>query len=279
MYYNSNKNHHDYYNAYKKEISELEAYQKEEDREKFIKLILSLLSLILFILATFYLYKYFNPELDVSHTLLKNEKKISKTKPSKSIIIREEGLPKSIQLRQSNIYAVQNIKSNTSDTLPHKKVTSTISEKDIALIVQIIMSQLNAKIEKPLELQLQEIKNKNFVNKSLEKTNHYNKIVLTKNEVQEVKNSSLMKLSTGLTNIMNEEIEKSSNYIQEITKEVYFRENEMRIIIVQRGDTLSRIAKKAYGDDTAYQKIFVANPELIKNPNQIFIGQRLRIPS
>ena len=124
MYYNSNKNHNDYYNAYKKEISELEAYRKEEDRQKFIKLMLSLLSLILFILASFYLYKYFNPVLNLNHTLLKNEKKNSKTRASESILIREEELPRSIQLRESNIHAVQNIKSNTSDTIQYKKITS-----------------------------------------------------------------------------------------------------------------------------------------------------------
>ena len=78
---------------------------------------------------------------------------------------------------------------------------------------------------------------------------------------------------------MNEEITSNSSYTQEIKKEISFRENEMRIIIVQQGDTLSRIAKKAYGDYDDYPKIFAANPEIIKNPNQIFVGQRLRIPS
>jgi len=47
---------------------------------------------------------------------------------------------------------------------------------------------------------------------------------------------------------------------------------------VQKGDTLSKIAKRAYDNCDAYIKIFKANPEVIKNPNQIFIGQKLRIP-
>jgi nucleoid-associated protein YgaU len=78
---------------------------------------------------------------------------------------------------------------------------------------------------------------------------------------------------------MNEEVSSTSNYTQSIKKEVLFRTNEMRVIIVQRGDTLSRIAKKAYGDYDDYPRIFAANPEIIKNPNQIFVGQRLRIPA
>ena len=270
MYYNSNKSNNDYYNAYKREISDMAAYRKEEDREKIIKLILSFLALALFILSAFYLYKYFNPVLDVKNSFLKNEKKTSQTKVLTNIVIREEELPLSIQLHESNRETTRQKK---------QKVVTAMNEKDITLIVQIIMSQMNAKIEKPLEEQLREISNKIFTNKSLNKTNHYNKIVLTKNEVLEVKNASLMKLSTNLNNIMNEEINSNSNYTQEITKEVLFRENEMRIIIVQKGDTLSRIAKKAYGDHSHYRKILAANPEIIKNPNQIFIGQRLRIPS
>jgi hypothetical protein len=270
MYYNSNKNNNDYYNSYKREISDLVAYRKEENREKVIKLILALLALSLFMVSAFYLYKYFNPILDSKNSFLKNEKEFSNNKVLTNIVIREEELPMSIQLHESNM---------KTTTKKKQGVVATMNEKDIALIVQIIMSQMNAKIEKPLEEQFQEINNKVFVNKSLKKGNHYNKIVLSKNEVLAVKNSSLMKLSTNLNNIMNEEINSNSNYTQEITKEVLFRKNEMRVIIVQKGDTLSTIAKEAYGDHSNYKKILVANPEIIKNPNQIFIGQRLRIPS
>jgi nucleoid-associated protein YgaU len=52
----------------------------------------------------------------------------------------------------------------------------------------------------------------------------------------------------------------------------------MRIIIVKKGDSLSKLAQKAYGDKLAYDRIFKANPEIIKNPNQIFVGQKIRIP-
>lgn len=281
MYYNSNKNNNDYYNSYKREILELEAYRKEENLQKFMKLILSLILFTLLIVAIFYLYKYLNPIVDSNNSFIKNEKEFAKSKPLANIVIREEELPLSIQLRESSMQTVQNIKINATDTMTQKKkkTVSSMNEKDIELIVQIIMSQMNTKIEKPLEEQLQEVNNKIYTNKSLSKTNHYNKVVLTKNEVLEVQNASLMELSTNLSNIMNEEVSSTSNYTQSIKKEVLFRTNEMRVIIVQRGDTLSRIAKKAYGDYDDYPKIFAANPEIIKNPNQIFVGQRLRIPA
>lgn len=48
--------------------------------------------------------------------------------------------------------------------------------------------------------------------------------------------------------------------------------------IIQKGDTLSKIAKQYYGDANAYPKIFEANREVIKDPNLIFPGQKVRIP-
>ena len=48
---------------------------------------------------------------------------------------------------------------------------------------------------------------------------------------------------------------------------------------VQKGDTLSKIAKDAYGDANQYNKIFEANKPMLKNPDQIYPGQVLRIPA
>lgn len=45
---------------------------------------------------------------------------------------------------------------------------------------------------------------------------------------------------------------------------------------VKSGDNLSRIAQK-YPNMT-WQKIFEANKDLIKDPNKIFVGQKLNIP-
>jgi nucleoid-associated protein YgaU len=47
---------------------------------------------------------------------------------------------------------------------------------------------------------------------------------------------------------------------------------------IAAGDTLSKIAKQFYGDANAYPKIFEANREVIKDPDQIFVGQKIRIP-
>jgi nucleoid-associated protein YgaU len=48
---------------------------------------------------------------------------------------------------------------------------------------------------------------------------------------------------------------------------------------VKSGDTLSKIAKDAYGDANAYMKIFEANKPMLKHPDKIYPGQVLRIPA
>ena len=47
---------------------------------------------------------------------------------------------------------------------------------------------------------------------------------------------------------------------------------------VVRGDTLSAIAKKFYGNANAYMKIFEANKPMLSHPDKIYPGQVLRIP-
>lgn len=47
---------------------------------------------------------------------------------------------------------------------------------------------------------------------------------------------------------------------------------------VVSGDSLSKIAKAYLGDAMAYTKIFEANREVIKDPDLIYPGQKIRIP-
>ena len=56
-------------------------------------------------------------------------------------------------------------------------------------------------------------------------------------------------------------------------------EPESKFHTVKSGDTLSKIAKEAYGDANAYMKIFEANKPMLKDPNKIYPGQMLRIPA
>lgn len=47
---------------------------------------------------------------------------------------------------------------------------------------------------------------------------------------------------------------------------------------IQKGDTLSAIAKHFLGEASAYPKIFEANRDVIKDPDLIYPGQKIRIP-
>jgi nucleoid-associated protein YgaU len=47
---------------------------------------------------------------------------------------------------------------------------------------------------------------------------------------------------------------------------------------VQAGDTLSKISQQFYGSPSQYNKIFQANRDQLKNPDQIRPGQELVIP-
>ncbi|MDQ6679776.1 MAG: peptidoglycan-binding protein LysM [Pseudomonadota bacterium] len=55
--------------------------------------------------------------------------------------------------------------------------------------------------------------------------------------------------------------------------------DESRYYTVVKGDTLSAIAKKEYGDANSYTKIFEANKPMLSNPDKIYPGQSLRIPA
>ena len=47
---------------------------------------------------------------------------------------------------------------------------------------------------------------------------------------------------------------------------------------VKPGDSLSKIAKRVYGNGNLWKQIFEANQDLIKDPNKIFPGQKIKIP-
>jgi nucleoid-associated protein YgaU len=49
-------------------------------------------------------------------------------------------------------------------------------------------------------------------------------------------------------------------------------------VTVVKGDTLSAISKRVYGDANKFNKIFEANKPMLSHPDKIYPGQSLRIP-
>lgn len=61
--------------------------------------------------------------------------------------------------------------------------------------------------------------------------------------------------------------------------EVAIQEPEARYHTVVSGDWLSKIAQTYYGDANKYNVIFEANKPMLKDPDEIYPGQVLRIPN
>ena len=51
-----------------------------------------------------------------------------------------------------------------------------------------------------------------------------------------------------------------------------------RSYTVQKGDSLSKIAKREYGEANEWKRIFEANQDILKDPDKIYPGQKLKIP-
>lgn len=52
----------------------------------------------------------------------------------------------------------------------------------------------------------------------------------------------------------------------------------VKIYEVKAGDSLSKIAKREYGNAGDWNRIFEANKDILKDPNKIYPGQKLKIP-
>jgi len=304
MYYNSNQNSNEYYSSYKQELSATNTDEGNQGSLSIKKVGMGILLLGL-ITGSLYLIKNSSTEkkeiltpsstdntykIDINETNNKLVKNSMDTVPK--IIISEENLPKSIQLQDSESKLISNLKLNATDSLnensplkskEHNAIkkelialteTLNMNSDDIESIINLILAKKKERSKSSLEVELLNAELAESTTKTLKESNHYNKIVLSsKNENS---NSQLLTLNNELAN-SNKKV-KLSKYEKALKPEIATRSNEMRIIIVKKGDTLSKLALKAYGDKLAYDKIFKANPEIIKNPNEIFVGQKIRIP-
>lgn len=51
-----------------------------------------------------------------------------------------------------------------------------------------------------------------------------------------------------------------------------------KVYVVVSGDSLSKIAQREYGNANQWNRIYEANRDILKDPDKIFPGQKLRIP-
>jgi len=165
------------------------------------------------------------------------------------------------------------------------KSTVSAEKKDLVLMHELSDSEVDSVSANLIkELEGVNIDENTHIDNTKKQVDVYNKI-----NVQNVSgNDALSKLSDQINNEINSNKsisstttttnEEDKEYSTDIKKEVVFRKNEMRIIIVKKGDTLGKLAKRAYGNVMEYKRIYRANPEITR-PDRIYIGQKIRIPN
>ena len=266
MYYNEQESS-DYYSDYKKSLYNAKTTGSLQRFLKFGAILLPLGMVSLYFLA---------PSL------------LTKSSEREVVKVEKRELPISLEVTPQYIAEVV-VKERGSAP---SNLNPSISQEDIFKITEIILAELEKNetqvkavpasqvslVETSFEKELLEAEKQKSELTNMEDVNYYNKVVLSSEDKESHAQVDMIQKSLDVV-INDYPKEDGSLYAESLQEEVTVRSNEMKIIVVKEGDTLSKIAKKAYGDALAYPKIFSANPEVIKNPDKIFVGQKLRIPS
>jgi len=203
------------------------------------------------------------------------EKAITTVASSSKKNLSQEELSKIAQLvAQELAKSKQKIDVASSST----KVATTSSKKDDALVASLQKAESDTLNDTIVDTS--NVKQSGKVSASSnKKVDTFNKVVVEKKSGGD---DELSKLSAEIDTILQSEDvkkeEKNLQYKKAFDKEANLRASELRFIVVRRGDTLSSIANRAYGRASAYGKIYRANPDLVKNPNRIYVGMKLRVP-
>jgi nucleoid-associated protein YgaU len=73
-----------------------------------------------------------------------------------------------------------------------------------------------------------------------------------------------------------DEIKRVNASLSDITADINVKAGG--VYTVQSGDSLSKLAKRFYGDAKLYPKIFEANRDQLSDPDKIRVGQTLKLP-
>lgn len=275
FYSNNSRVEHDYYNSYQ---------TKGKSDESVLNIVIKVLFILFLITLIIAGYIFITEERKASQNPLVEQRVGYEIREEPLVMESETESLKARQLSTAEITQIVQVVMTQLDSV-EKKTESNDAPKPLKqqVVVQDDDSFVKALMSESVEEKIQaQPTSKNQL--ALKDVNHYNKVVLsadTNLNASEASDDSHVDLSTELDDALGmvmQSNEPSSNYTRMISREIDVRSNEMRVIVVQRGDTLSKIAYRAYGDYDAYPRIFAANPEVIHNPNQIFVGQRLRIP-
>ncbi len=211
------------------------------------------------------------------------EQKVTNAVKASSSSIKQEEIAAIVKSVLSQMKQPQQIKQpqQAKQQTTTVQTTNTPAEVDDAELLNNLQStNVDSTKNEDIDLSgLDSVNSKKEVNtKGKKQEDTFNKVIIKKENV--ATKDDLAKLYAKLNTIMKKDQAKAkkSSYTKMISGETKVRANAMRIIVVKKGDSLSKIAFRAYGDAMKYNKIYAANPDIIKNPNLIHVGQRLRVP-
>jgi len=297
-------NQEEYNNYYKQEVEGSEIGNPDEESGLMRKLII-LLVLLALAIAGYFGYKAMNNSStnDIDTSLkVSAESSLPQSvqeEPEENIAVIEEST------KEEPIKSVQS--TITSEVTKAVETQGEMSPEEVASIVAAVMKQMHQEKRLDTSTQSVAVKQDNALIDELSNSdvdsvsadlikelenidmNEHTKIDNSAKQIDvynkvNVQNTSgidtLSQLSDKINSVMQESIsnDKVTNYTESLKSEVNVRKNEMRIIVVRQGDTLGKIAKRAYGNVMDYKRIYRANPELTR-PDRIYIGQKLRIPN
>lgn len=309
MLHKDEYNQEDYNDYYRQETEGAEITGEAEEKNGLMGKLIIFLLLFVLAIAGYFGYKVMNNssatdnidtslKVSVESSLPKSVQKEEKEKPQGKIKILEAEDSPSIQTKV------------TQEVIKEVNSQGKMSAEDVAAVVASVMKKMNKEKEAQNATQpidsvnlkadtlligelsetevdsvsadlIKKLENVNIdediqVHSDNKKIDVYNKVTIKESTSTDV----LSQLSSQINSVMQEDgsIDKNTYYTTLLTKEVNVRKNEMRVIIVRQGDTLGKIASRAYGNARDYTKIYQANPEVTK-ADRIFIGQKLRIPN
>ena len=207
------------------------------------------------------------------------EKSITKVAKSSGKGLSQEELATIAKLVAQELAKNKAINKTAPKSSPEANIekSSTSASDDSALVASLQKAETDTLKESSVNTN--SIKQNDVKASSNKKVDTFNKVVIKK---QSGGNDELAKLSSEIDTILQSEDvkkeEKGLKFKKALDKEANVRARELRFIVVKKGDTLSSIAYRAYGRASAYTKIYKANPDLVKNPDRIYIGMKLRVP-
>ncbi len=289
-------NQDEYNDYYAQETRGAEISDKKDNGGGSKKLLIIIILLALILVGGYFGWKSIdiNSDINVTKSIekkesIKNKKEDNITKEvtdavtasSKNTKMNPEDIANIVQMVMKKINQQNSSNAKVEEVQKEPVVNSQDQIKDNRLVKSLENSEVDSLVSQLENVDISE-KDNNKKAETKETVDTYNKKIVSS---EKLASDDLSRLSNDISDIIENDKEKeiikdknSTEYAKEVDKETKERKKEMRYITVRKGDTLGKIAKRVYGNVMMYKKIYEANPDILRRPDKVYIGQRLRVP-